>query len=183
MTNLVWQIKSESLPNIELNIGKYTAIYNEYETIEEDLLTIVDGYFKRRNSNSKEVSIIDTLNQELVSHHLFESVIIDNNLIENEHILGAASILNKKIQRDFVNNLESNGYLQSINSLLEDLLELLNYTDLPLRTKQFDIKQFVKMLKFEYDLKDDYTRLIVRIEQVLPLVIEELKNSIIINYF
>ncbi|EFU83469.1 hypothetical protein [Staphylococcus lugdunensis] len=177
MTNLVWQIKYESLPNIELNIGKYTAIYNEYETIEEDLLTIVDGYFKRRNSNSKEVSIIDTLNQELVSHHLFESVIIDNNLIENEHLLGASSILNKKIQRDFVNNLESNGYLQSINSLLEDLLELLNYTDLPLRTKQFDIKQFVKMLKFEYDLKDDYTRLIVRIEQVLPLVIEELKKQ------
>ena len=73
--------------------------------------------------------------------------------------------------------MESNGYLQSINSLLEDLLELLNYTDLPLRTKQFDIKQFVKMLKFEYDLKDDYTRLIVRIEQVLPLVIEELKKQ------
>lgn len=47
MTNLQWCIKTESLPTITLNIGKYTSIYNEYETIEEDLLNVINQYFKR----------------------------------------------------------------------------------------------------------------------------------------
>ncbi|PNZ25330.1 hypothetical protein CD137_11045, partial [Staphylococcus petrasii] len=68
MEHIIWQIKSELVPKVNLNIGNYTAIYNEHETIEEDLLDIINQYFKKRNSNKNEVSIIDILNQEPVSN-------------------------------------------------------------------------------------------------------------------
>lgn len=165
------------LPKISLNIGQYTAIYNEYETIEEDILNTIDGYFKKRNSNKKEVSIIDTLHNEEVSNLLYESIIISNQFIENEHLLSSTSIMNKNLQRNFAENIEGSGYLQSINVLLEDLLELINNNNLPLKMKNFDIKQFIKLLSFEYHLKEDYTKLIVRIEQILPLLIEELNKQ------
>ncbi|MCE5089170.1 hypothetical protein [Staphylococcus devriesei] len=177
MNNLIWQIKSEFVPNVTLNIGKYTAIYNEYETVEEDLLNIINQYFKKRNSNKKDVSIIDISSQELVSNLMYESIIIDNYKIEDEHSLGSSSTLNKKIQRDFTDSIEGMGYLNSINTLLTDLLENINYNELPLNVKNFDLKQFVKLLSFEYELKEDYSKLITRIEQVLPLLIDELNKQ------
>ncbi|MCJ1656835.1 hypothetical protein MT341_09590 [Staphylococcus sp. NRL 18/288] len=47
MEHIIWQVKSELVPKINLNIGNYTAIYNEHETIEEDLLDIINQYFKK----------------------------------------------------------------------------------------------------------------------------------------
>ncbi|SUM44772.1 Uncharacterised protein [Staphylococcus petrasii] len=186
MEHIIWQIKSELVPKVNLNIGNYTAIYNEHETIEEDLLDIINQYFKKRNSNKNEVSIIDILNQEPVSNLEYESIIIDNNKIEEEHALSSSSILNKKILRDYSNNIESSGYINSMNILLSDLLEIINHNNLPLKTKPFDIKQFIKLLKFEFELKKDYSKLITRIENILPLIVEELNiqfsNNLLLIY-
>ncbi|WP_317964142.1 hypothetical protein [Staphylococcus sp. NWU MK-S] len=176
MEHIIWQIKSEAVPTINLNIGQYTAIYNEFETIEEDILELIDQYFKKRNSNKNEVSIIECSNHELISNLEYESFIIDNNKIELEHSLGSTSILNKKLHRDFANHIESSGYLNSINQLLNDLLEMINYNELPLKIKSLDIKYFIKLLSFEYELKKDYTKLVNRIEQVLPLIVDELNR-------
>lgn len=176
MEHIIWQIKSESVPTVNLNIGQYTDIYNEFETIEEDILELVDQYFKKRNSNKNEVSIIECTNHELISNLEYESFIIDNNKIELEHSLGATSVLNKKLQRDFANHIESSGYLNSINQLLNDLLEMINYNELPLQIKTLDIKYFIKLLSFEYEMKKDYTKLVNRIEQVLPLIVDELNK-------
>lgn len=177
MTNLQWCIKTESLPIITLNIGKYTSIYNEYETIEEDLLNVINQYFKKRNSNKSHVTIAEMLNQEEISPLSYESIIIDNRAIDNEFLLSSNSIINKKLQRDFYENIESSSYIESINVLFEDLLNLINKTELPLKIKAFDIKQFIKLLSFEYSLNEDYSKLIVRIEQILPLLVEELNKQ------
>ncbi|MCJ1656834.1 hypothetical protein MT341_09585 [Staphylococcus sp. NRL 18/288] len=116
----------------------------------------------------------------------YESIIIDNNKIEEEHALSSSSILNKKIQRDYSNNIESSGYMNSMNILLTDLLELINHNNLPLKTKSFDIKQFIKLLDFEFELKKDYSKLITRIENILPLIVDELNiqfnNKLLLIY-
>src|SRR5699024_12618621 len=43
-----------------------------------------------------------------------------------------------------------------------------------LTIKSFDLKLFIKLLSFKYDYSEDYARLITRLEQVVPLVVDEM---------
>ena len=77
-------------------------------------------------------------------------------------------MMTKKIMREMQNDLEIDGYINSINVLLDDLRDNLKGT-LPLSIKSFDLKQFIKLLSFEYDYSEDYARLITRFRTSRPI--------------
>lgn len=173
---MIWQIKSDTIDTIEINVNHYTAIYNEYETKEEEILEIINNYFQKRNSNKNEVTIFDTVNEEVVSNHLYQSFMLSHETIEKEHSLASSTIMAKKLNRLLIENVEVDSYLNSINELLSDLLAMV-HCDLPIVTKMFDHKSFIKQLEFKYHTLEDYSRLIVRLEQLLPLLVEELNRQ------
>lgn len=173
---MIWEIKSEHIDKIKINVGEYTSFYNENETNEEDILGLVNGYFQKRGSNKNEVTIFDVENQEVVGAHTYQSFIINHEMIEKEHALGTSSMLYKCIVRNMKENVEVDGYLNSVNVLLEDVLGMVR-KDLPLKLKPLDYKSFVKQLHFEYDMYEDYDKLITRLEQVMPILVEELNNQ------
>ncbi|WP_235044490.1 hypothetical protein [Staphylococcus massiliensis] len=170
----IWQIRSSQLNHVTLNLGEYTSIYNENETNEELILSLIYQYFQPRNRN-KDVLIKELIEDVEVSSKSHVAFMISHNDIEQEHQLAASSILNKKLQYDMNQNIEVSGYINSINVLMEDLLEEVK-RKLPLKVKPFDIKQFIKQLNFEYELEADYSRLIVRLKQLLPLLVEQMNN-------
>ncbi|WP_353457748.1 hypothetical protein [Staphylococcus coagulans] len=173
MNNMIWEIKSTLIPKTEMNIGMYTSIYNEFETKEEDILNIICDYFQKRHSNKDEVSIYERINQEQLPYTLYQCYMLSHEEVNKEHTLSANALITKKINRLLSEQYERESYLNSINVLLEDLLNLVK-SDLPLKTKRFDIKSFIKNIEFAYDLDHEYSRLIVRLESLIPLIVEEL---------
>ncbi|MCO4330610.1 hypothetical protein [Staphylococcus hyicus] len=173
MNEMIWDIKSNDINRVSLNIGHYTSIYNEHDTKEEDILQIINDYFQKRNSNKDEVVIFDAINQESISHSAYQSWMINHEMIEKEHGLASNAILTKKILRNIGNHIESESYFNSIHALHEDVL-LLAKNELPICLKKFDYKSFLKLLEFQYEPGDDYDRLIVRLEKILPILVEEM---------
>ncbi|RIN65301.1 hypothetical protein BU018_11905 [Staphylococcus simulans] len=173
MYEAVLEISIEELPRVILNTSEYTSIYNEDSTHEEYILETLKNYFQPRNSNKDCVTITNLLECERVSNNRFRGFILNHSAIENEHQLAATSMMTKKIIRKLHNDMEIEGYINSINVLLDDLRENLRGT-LPLAVKSFDLKQFIRLLSFKYDYTEDYARLINRLEQVVPLVVDEM---------
>ncbi|MHD0396755.1 hypothetical protein ACY2DA_02590 [Staphylococcus simulans] len=173
MYEAVLEINSEDLSKVILNTSEYTSIYNEDSTHEEFILDTLKNYFQPRNSNKDTVTITNIIDHERVSHHQFRGFLLNHTAIENEHQLSATSMMTKKIIRELHSDMEIEGYINSINVLLDDLRDNLKGT-LPLSVKSFDLKQFIKLLSFKYDYSEDYARLITRLEQVVPLVVDEM---------
>ncbi|WP_105994703.1 hypothetical protein [Staphylococcus simulans] len=185
MYETVLEITTEDLSKIIMNMGDYTSIYNENSTHEEHILSTLKDFFQPRNSNKDQVVITDLQAYEKLSSNRFRGYILNHSMVEGEHQLAASSMMNKKIVRELTNNLEIEGYINSINVLLDDLRENLK-GELPLAVKPFDLKQFVKLLSFKYDYSTDYSRLISRLEQVVPLIVDEMnyqaKNKAFLVY-
>lgn len=177
MYESILEINIDMVPKVILNTSVYTSIYNEDSTHEEYILDMLKNYFQSRNSNKDIVTITDISDHERVSHNRFRGFLLDHSTIENEHQLSSSSILTKKIVREMQSDLEIDGYINSINVLLDDLRDNLKGT-LPLSIKSFDLKQFIKLLSFKYDYSEDYARLITRLEQVVPLVVDEMNYQV-----
>lgn len=170
---IIWEVRSPD-STVFLNVGKYTSIIDDHDEHEEELLANIDSYFQKRTN--KNITIKDHLTGEIIEPNEYISYIITHNTVDEEHKLGATGLLNKKLQRDLLNNLETEGYLNSINILMEDFLNLLE-KDMPLKVKRFDHKQFIKQLTFEYDYTIDYSRLINRLFEIIPLLVDEMNTQ------
>ncbi|MFS8253911.1 hypothetical protein ACHK7U_09275 [Staphylococcus hominis] len=173
MHEAVIEISIDTIPKVILNTSTYTSIYNEDSTHEEYILNKLNNYFQPRNSNKDTVTITNLTDYERVSHNRFRGFLLNHSTIENEHQLSATSMMTKKIIREMQSDMEIEGYINSINVLLDDLRDNLKGT-LPLSIKSFDLKQIIKLLSFKYDYSEDYARLITRLEQVVPIVVDEM---------
>ena len=142
MYEAILEINIDAIPIVILNTSVYTSIYNEDLTHEEYILDTLKNYFQPRNSNKDTVTITNLTDFERVSHNQFRGFLLDHSTIENEHQLSATSMMTKKIMREMQNDLEIDGYINSINVLLDDLRDNLKGT-LPLSIKSFDLKQFM----------------------------------------
>lgn len=176
MQETVWEIRKEDLPAVQLNIGKYTSLYNEHETHEEAILSYIHQFFQPRSTLREEMTIKDLINEEMLTSKSYQSFLFSHAVMEQEHQLAASSMIYKKLLRDLQNNMETDSYLASINVLLKDLLAN-HQNELPLSVKRYDYKQFIKQLTFEYDYQNDYARLINRLLELLPKIVQEMNNQ------
>lgn len=173
MQETVWEIRKENEPTIQLNIGKYTSLYNEHETHEEEILSYIHNFFQPRSTLKEAMTIKDIINEDMLMPRTYQSFLLSHPVIEQEHQLAASSMMYKKLLRDLQTNIETDSYLASINVLLEDLLAK-HQKELPLAVKPYDYKQFIKQLTFEYDYQKDYSRLINRLLELLPKIVQEM---------
>lgn len=175
MEKMIWKLKGELIDPIYLNIEKYTSIYNEFDTKEEDILQIVSDYFQKRASNKDKVAIFDCVEQEEIPSQRYQCWLINHEFVEKEYELAQTSLLSKKLQRQLKENYEMESYFHTINALLDDLVHSIDY-GLPIHHKTFDFKLLLKQLQFKFDDNVDYFRLIKRLERMLPLIVEEMEQ-------
>lgn len=171
---IVWEVRNTEKDTVNVNIGEYTSIIDDHYEHEEEILHDINSYFQKRTN--RDITIIERTTGEIFSNKEFTSFIFDHSSIDAEHQLAASGLLNKKLQRDLLNSLETEGYLNSINILMEDFLNVLE-KDMPLKVKRFDHKQFIKQLTFEYDFTVDYSRLINRLLEIIPLLVDEMNKQ------
>ncbi|UXR70454.1 hypothetical protein MUA26_04825 [Staphylococcus sp. IVB6246] len=175
MEGTTWQIIQGDRDAITLNMSYYTSIFNEYETIEETWLMQIFQYFQKRKPQGFETKIIDLNEDEQITSQTFTAFLISNEMIENEHGLASSSLLYKSLSRNLKNDFEVEGYYQSINALLEDLLMKVNH-HLPLEIKPYNDKLFMKQLMFSYREDHQYSRRLNRILRIFPILINEMNE-------
>ncbi|MDK4055243.1 hypothetical protein O0C84_00040 [Staphylococcus pseudintermedius] len=173
MEKMTWTLKGEIIPSIELNIEPYTSIYNEFETVEEDILQTICDYFQKRSSNKNQIEIIDCMHDEVIPTQRYQCWLINHEFVEKEYELAQTSLLNKKLLRKLQENFEIEHYFQTMNALLDDLVTEIDH-DLPIQHKYFDHKVFLKQLQFRFEDDVNYQRRINRLEKMLPLIVEEM---------
>ncbi|PSL46972.1 hypothetical protein B0H94_105125 [Salsuginibacillus halophilus] len=119
------------------------------------MLNILSDYFQPRSKIKDEVRVIDTLNNDdTVDYHDFHFFQFSNVKLLEEINLGAKSLLKQSLKEDLLNGLEFNGYVQTMNSLLNDMVQIID-SELPLYAKQLDADAIIKLLGVDFELSED----------------------------
>lgn len=169
----VWKITDSVLGNINFNFGGYTAIYNVEDTREEHIIDTLHRYFQPRGKEKDSIKIYDSTNDIKVSSNHYQAFIIENKSIHEEIDISSKSYTNKILSRRLKDNREADGYLMTINTLVEDLLVQVR-GNLPLEAKQFTYSLLTKLIEYKYEANKEYENLITQIEYLLPLIMEEI---------
>ncbi|WP_062197340.1 hypothetical protein [Massilibacterium senegalense] len=176
--NEKWTVQIDHEKRVDMNISNYCVVYDVHNTKEESILSAIFEYFQPRSKVKDTVSIYDQLNAgEKLSTKAYQAFLISNQDVIEEQKLGSKSLVKNHIKRKLLNNIESEGYLATINSLVEDLLKLTSF-DLPLKSKKFTHDLFIKLIEIDFlelsHLKDiDYKKNIHQLECLLPVIFQE----------
>ncbi|WP_017187711.1 hypothetical protein [Alkalibacillus haloalkaliphilus] len=133
----------------QLNLSSYSSLFVNYTTSEEKFVEAIVQYFQPRSKSKDELAIKDLYNDyEDVHYKYLQALKLSNESLINEVKLGAKSYLKNQIKTEVLNNIETNGYLNSINVLAEDLTThtLEGY---PVKLNKFTIETFIRMLEFD----------------------------------
>lgn len=177
--NEKWMIHIGDEERVEMNTSNYCVVYDVHNTKEESILSAIHDYFQPRSKVKDAVGIYDQLNEyEKLPTQMYQAFTISNQNIVEEKKLGSKSLLKSHIKRSLLNNIETDGYLTTLNSLVEDLLNLTNF-DLPLKSKRISHDLFTKFIEIDFlQLKAiddiDYKKLIHQIELLLPVILDEI---------
>ncbi|WP_347860859.1 hypothetical protein U0355_09095 [Salimicrobium sp. PL1-032A] len=174
----VWDVKTENY-RFELNVSNYVCIFDNFAENEVQLMDDLLEVFQPRSKVRDSVKVTDiTEDEEEITHHNFQAFKVSNEKLLEEVNLGAKSSLKSRIKNEFSQHLETDGYLMTINTLVEDLLQLVD-SELPLRSKRFNLDLFTKLITIDFDDMGDkkYEVIFQQLKLVLPEVVKDVKAN------
>lgn len=174
----IWEVKTAEY-QFELNIGKYACIFDNFVENEVQIMDDMLELFQPRSKVKDEIRVLDlSENETELTHHDFQAFKISNEKLLEEINLGAKSSLKSRIKNDFSQHLETDGYLMTINTLVNDLLQEVD-SDLPLRSKRFTLDLFLKLVTIDFDDMEEkqYEIIYQQLKLILPEIGKEIKNS------
>ncbi|MFB1050141.1 hypothetical protein [Paraliobacillus sp. JSM ZJ581] len=174
-----WLIR-EDRREYEVNLANYSSLFVNYTTDERALIEPLIEYFQVRSKNKDAISILDKNDEyEAINHQRFAAIELSNDILREEMKLGAKSLLKAQVKKNLLSNPEIDGYINTINSLLEDLINQAN-TELPIRPKLFTYDSMIKMMEVDIGItiENETNQIIHQNKTLLPI----LRNFIINNY-
>ncbi|WP_163970587.1 hypothetical protein [Oceanobacillus halotolerans] len=146
-----WLVKNKE-GKYQLNFASYSSLFINHTTDTESFIKPVIQYFQPRNKVRGSVLINDITNDfEEVTHQRFQAFELSNQGLKDTTQLGSKSLLKSQLKNEFLNHIETDGYLLTINTLINDLIET-TVKDLPVRSKDFNIDLLLKLLEVDFDL-------------------------------
>nr|WP_289038666.1 hypothetical protein [uncultured Allobacillus sp.] len=151
-----WLI-SQTDKRFQLNISSYSSIFVNHSSNEQAMIGSLIQYFQPRSKVKDLVKIMDIMNDyEEVSTHSHYAHMLSNDLLLQETQLGAKTVLKSSIKSNLGNHMETEGYLLTINTLVEDLIEK-TLDDLPIKYKSLNIDSLIKSLYVDLTEQNTYT--------------------------
>ncbi|SDC31037.1 hypothetical protein SAMN05421734_106109 [Pelagirhabdus alkalitolerans] len=175
-----WHIREEQL-QYDLNINGYSSIYTNSTTDEYSLLDNLLQYFQPRSKLKDNLKVydIDEEYEELSTKH-YQIIHLSNEQVIEELKLGSKALLKSKIKNELKQDVEAEGYLNTINSLLDDLVERVPL-DLPLRTNPFNFDSLMKLISINMEDETDETSCNIVLRQnnkILPILTDHIKETV-----
>jgi hypothetical protein len=173
-----WLIQEEN-HTINMNVSPYTCIMDNHSFNEQNFLERLTDFFQPRSKMKDQLKVIDIANdEEEITHNQAQFFMISNMDLLEEVKLGAKSLFKQQIKNDFSRLPEFHGYLQTINTLIEDVVQLTD-TTIPLKSKQFTSESFMKSMEVAFSTEEeiDYRCAYERIRKLFPYYIKSVKDS------
>src|SRR5699024_3082830 len=110
------------------------------------------------------------------NHHSFTAFELSGELLNEEMKLGAKSLLKAKLKHDFLNHIETDGYILTINTLAHDLLDSV-VEQLPVKMKDMTIDTLLKLFEIDFDLMDEENDILSRNKMIIDFIISYLSSK------
>lgn len=166
-----WLVRTEE-KEYSINLTRYSSLFVNYTSDENALIQPVVDFFQPRSKVKDEYTILDRMNDyEELSTKKFIAYILSNDIIINEMKLGAKSMLAGQIKKNLLNDAEADGYINTINVLLEDLVTSSN-SEIPVRAKSFTHQSIIKLLELDMDLTrgEETNSVLHQNKQLIPIM-------------
>ncbi|MET3684353.1 hypothetical protein ABID56_002480 [Alkalibacillus flavidus] len=176
-----WLVNFEE-QSYQLNIGTYSSLFVNYTTSESHLIDSVVNYFQPK-SKVKDVMTIKDIQNDFtdVESQYMQAFQLSNEMIIEEAKIGSKSLLKQQMKHSLLNHVETDGYIQTINTLMEDLAENA-LPEHPISLKYFSVDAYLKMIEFNTGLMerhDDETNdFLNQAKVILPILKQYLKKSV-----
>ena len=143
---------NESERRFQLNLKSYSSIFVNHSSNEQSMVGSIIQYFQPRSKVKDIVNVLDIDNDyEDITSHAYYAHMFSNDLLLQETQLGAKTVLKSTIKHRLGNHMETDGYLLTINTLIEDIMKR-TVSDLPLQLKRLNIDSLIKL--FNIDLTE-----------------------------
>jgi hypothetical protein len=178
---------SNGTEKYQFNLMQYSSLFVNHTTNESELLNPLIEYFQPR-SKMKDIVTVKDLENGLddITPHALTAFQVSNHMLAEETLLGSKSLLKSHLKHEFSNHLETDGYLLTINTLVEDLLDTV-VDELPFKSKKFTMDSLIKLLEIDLSsIENDKTTnsLVSQNKLILQLIQKHLKvthtNSLIL---
>ncbi|MFL2116181.1 hypothetical protein ACEN4P_00960 [Marinilactibacillus psychrotolerans] len=166
-----WLVRTNS-KEYEVNLSNYSSLFVNYTSDENSLINPIVEFFQPRSKVKDDYTILD-YNSEFdeISTKKYISYKLSNDIIIDEMKLGAKSILAGQIKKNLLNDAEADGYINTINVLLEDLVTSSN-SEIPIRAKSFTHQSIIKLLEMDIDfgIVGETNSVLYQNKQLLPIL-------------
>ncbi|WP_138416616.1 hypothetical protein [Aquibacillus sediminis] len=174
-----WLISKEGR-RYQINLSSYSSLFINHTINTKSLIDPIVNYFQPKGKLKNDVVVKDLLQEyEEISHHSFITVELSNQILKNETLLGAKTLLKSQVKQELLNNVETDGYMLTINTLIEDLIAV-SLDNLPVNTKPFTIEALIKHIELdmkliEHELETNST--MYQNKLLLPMIKKFLKDN------
>jgi hypothetical protein len=166
-----WIVRSE-YKEYAVNLSRYSSLFVNYTSNENSLINPIIEFFQPRSKVKEDYTILDYNNEfEEISTKKYISYKLSNDIIIDETKLGAKSMLAGQIKKNLLNDAEADGYINTINVLLEDLVTSSN-SEIPIRAKSFTHQSIIKLLEMDIDfgVVGETNSVLYQNKQLLPIL-------------
>ncbi|WP_411954626.1 hypothetical protein ACKXGF_01900 [Alkalibacillus sp. S2W] len=168
--------------SFQVNIGSYSSLFVNYTTSESHLIDSVVNYFQPKSKVKEAVTVKDKQNDFAdVESQYMQAFQLSNEMVLEEAKIGSKSLLKQQMKHSLLNHVETDGYIQTINTLMEDLAEQA-LPEHPVVLKHFSVDAYLKMIEFNTGLVDQYYEetndFLTQAKVLLPIIKQYLKKSV-----
>lgn len=171
-----WQIDQEE-KSYQLNFSAYSSLFVNHTMNEEQLIHSLINFFQPRSIIKNTMTITDKANDfDEINHHSFTAFEFSGQLLKEETKLRAKSLLKAKLKDDFFSHIETDGYLLTINTLIDDLFNTV-VDQLPIKTNDLTIDSLLKLIEIDFSSLSEETNVLSRSKRIINSIVSYLNNK------
>ena len=176
----IWEVREEG-EEYSVKLQRYSSIFINYTSNEQKMLNNLIGYFQPRTKLKNKIKVLDKQDEfASLASQSYQIIQLSHNQIEEEIKLGNRSFLKDKVMNDIARDIEADGYLMTVNTLLEDFIDSLDI-ELPLKYQKINFKSLLKFLKVDVDNineKENENYYLQQNKVLIPILMDHFKEKI-----
>lgn len=175
----------------QLNISKYSSLFIDDSTDYQKLISDLNEYFKPRTKIKEDIiikEITDDYNE--INNHTYYSILFSDQILNEEFQLKNKTFMRELIKKRLITNIETDGYLITINTLIQDLINE-TLSDMPVNYEKITVDLLLKLLTLNHnsnnvheglERKTYFQQNIELINFIKQYILDDLKLPTIIFY-
>ncbi|MDC3425732.1 hypothetical protein NC797_14590 [Aquibacillus sp. 3ASR75-11] len=177
--NMKWLVNTEN-NTYQINLSTYSSLFIDYSTNLDSIIDPILQYFQSKSKLKNSIVIKDILQDyDEINYRDYLAIKLSNQIMSEETTLGSKTLMKDQIKMQLINNIETDGYMLTINTLLQDLLGT-GIDNLPIKTKPLTVDSIMKLIELDINLENssnESNKVLNQNKILLPIIKSYLINK------